>query len=433
MPATAQGAACALRGGPVPEMQSPDVYPLPSSGHSQHDHSKADPMRILMVNYEFPPVGGGGATANYYLAREMVRLGHEVTVLTSATAGVPLRETLDGIDVRRVRVFRRRRDFTSVHEMLQYITFATPRALWLAAWAHWDVIQTFFAVPSGLVGCWAARASRAVQVVRIGGGDLPGHERRFGLLHRLLRPVVGRVLRKVQARVVNSEGMHERATQAYPRLDFEIIYNGIDLELFHPTDGVPRDVPTVLFVSRLIERKGLQLLLPALATLMGEGVAFALMVVGDGPMREKLEEQTAALGLAERTEFLGLRPREEVPALYRRGDVFCLPSSSEGMANVILEALATGLPIITTRVPGTTELVVDGINGFVVPADDAAALVGPLRQLLSDAALRARMGARSRERSEAFSWTLMAERYVALYEKLISDRALRRARRPVHS
>ena len=414
---------------PLPTFGSPD----PHTGQSQHYHSKADRMRILMVNYEFPPVGGGGATANYYLAREMVRLGHEVTVLTSATAGVPFRETLDGIDVRRVRVFRRRRDYTSIHEMLQYIAFATPRAVRLAASAHWDVIQTFFAVPSGLVGCWAARASRAVQVVRIGGGDLPGHERRFGLLHKLLRPVVGRVLRKVQARVVNSEGMHERATQAYPRLDFEVICNGIDLELFYPADGGHRTVPTVLFVSRLIERKGLQLLLPALATLRDDGVEFRLLVVGDGPMREKLEQQTAALGLAQRTEFLGLRPRDEVPELYRRGDVFCLPSSSEGMANVILEALATGLPVITTQVPGTAELVVDGTNGFVVAADDPGALVEPLRQLLTDTALRAQMGARSRERSEGFSWTIMAEKYVALYEALISARAMRRAPGPMHT
>lgn len=384
-----------------------------------------------MVNYEFPPVGGGGATANYYLAREMVRMGHDVGVLTSATAGVPLRETVEGIDVHRVRVFRRRRDYTSIHEMLQYIAFATPPAVRLAR-AHWDVIQTFFAVPSGLVGCWAARASKAVQVVRIGGGDLPGHERRFGLLHKVLRPVVGRVLRKVQARVVNSEGMHERAMHAYPRLDFHVIHNGIDLELFHPPDGHPRAVPVVLFVSRLIERKGLHLLLPALARLLREGIELRLLVVGDGPMREKLQDQAAALGIADRTEFAGLRPREELPELYRRGDIFCLPSSSEGMANVILEALATGLPIVTTQVPGTAELVVDGVNGLVVAPDDADALVDPLRRLLGDARLRSEMGARSRERSEAFSWASMAEKYITLYEALITDRALARARRPMH-
>lgn len=377
-------------------------------------------MRILMLNYEFPPVGGGGATINYYLAREMVRLGHNVTVFTSATAGLPLHETVDGIDVRRVRILRRRLDYASVHEMLQYVILGTPHAIRLArAKPRWDVVQTFFAVPSGLVGCWAARACGAPQVVSLWGGDLPGHEKRFGLLHRLMHPIVGRVLRKVPARVVNSQGLCDRAVSIFPKLDFAVIPNGIDRDLFHPPDQPHDGVPTVLFVSRLIERKGLHLLLSALGTLLQEGVEFRVLVIGDGPMREKLEQQTAALGLTDRTTFLGLIDHGRLPELYRQGDIFCLPSASEGMASVVLEALATGLPIVTTDVPGTSELVTDGYNGFVAPIGDADALVAPLRRLLTDREFRREQGLRSRERSADFSWTVMAERYLALYASLI--------------
>ncbi len=377
-------------------------------------------MRILMLNYEFPPVGGGGATINYHLACEMVRLGHEITVLTSGPGDLPLHETVDGIDIRRVRIFRRRLDYASVHEMLQYVMLGTPHAIRLArAKPRWDIIQTFFAVPSGLVGCWAARASGAPQVVSLWGGDLPGHEKRFGLLHRILRPVVGRVLRKVPARVVNSQGLRDRAVQMFPRLDFAVIPNGIDRDLFHPPEQPHDGVPTVLFVSRLIERKGLHLLLRALGALLQEGIEFRVLVIGDGPMREKLEEQTLELGLSDRTTFLGLIDHLKLPEFYRQGDIFCLPSASEGMASVVLEALATGLPIVTTDVPGTSELVSDGHNGFVAPVGDADALVAPLRRLLTDHEFRREQGRRSRERSADFSWTVMAERYLALYASLI--------------
>jgi len=377
-------------------------------------------MRILIINYEFPPVGGGGATANYYLAREMVKKGHSVTVLTSGFYGLPRREDVEGIEVLRVPVWRRRRDFTKIHEMLQYVLSATPRAAIMGrrnAPARWDVVQTFFAVPSGLVGWWPATLSCTPHVIRLGGGDLPGHEKRFSLAHRVLRPVVGYLLKKAAARVVNSTGLKNRAQSTFPNLSFEVIYNGIDTERFYPSEFVPDDIPTMLFVSRLIERKGLQFLLAALAHVKKEGIPFWLLVVGDGPMRQQLQAQTEQLGLADMVQFLGLKPRDELPEIYRQGDIFCLPSSSEGMANVVLEALATGLPVVTTDVPGTAELVQDGANGFVVQPGSAEALVMPLKKLLSDATLRQDFGQVSRQRSLDFTWHKMAEKYLKLYEK----------------
>ena len=156
---------------------------------------------------------------------------------------------------------------------------------------------------------------------------------------------------------------------------------------------------------------------------MREGVEFRLLVIGDGPTREKLEAQTLELELSNRTTFLGMIDHMTLPEFYRQGDVFCLPSASEGMASVMLEALATGLPIVTTDVPGTAELVTEGHNGFVVPVGDADALVAPLRRLLTDHEFRRQQGGRSRERSMAFSWTVMAERYLALYASLIDRKA----------
>ncbi len=375
-----------------------------------------------MVNYEFPPVGGGGATANYYLAREMVKLGHAVRVVTSGFRGLPKREHVEGIEVVRVPVWRQRRDFTKMHEMLQYVLSATPRAAVMGrsrGAEAWDIVQTFFAVPSGLVGWWPARCGAIPHVIRLGGGDLPGHQKRFALAHRVLRPIVRCLLGGASARVVNSEGLRRRAEATFPDLPFDVISNGVDVELFRPREAEGAQIPTVLFVSRLSERKGLHLLLPALGRLLNEGPEFRLLVVGDGPMRSQLEQQTEQLGLSDIVDFVGLRPRSELPSIYRRGDIFCLPSASEGMANVILEALATGLPVVATDVPGSSELVEEGVNGFVVEPGNAEALGEPLRRLIGDADLRQRLGEASRQRSEHFAWSRMAGQYLKLYDGLM--------------
>lgn len=375
-------------------------------------------MRILMANYEFPPLGGGGATANYYLAREMVKAGNNVTVLTSGFRGLPNRADIDGIEVLRVPVWRRRRDYTKMHEMLQYVMLAAPKAASMGR--NWDIVQTFFALPSGLVGWWPSKLARIPHVIRIGGGDLPGHEKRFGTAHKILHPVLGKLLRGADARVVNSQGLQERARSVFPDLEFNIINNGVDTELFRPATDANNDVPTVIFVSRLIERKGLQFLIETLAGLNRNGVLFNLMVVGDGPMRAQLEAQVNDTGLTDRVQFLGLRDRAELPDIYRQGDMFCLPSSSEGMANVVLEAMATGLPVVTTAVPGTGELVQDGVNGFVIEKPDANLLRDPLNILLTDKKMRMRLGQESRRRSEEFAWSKMAAMYIEMYQNLIN-------------
>jgi glycosyltransferase involved in cell wall biosynthesis len=372
-------------------------------------------MRILIVNYEFPPVGGGGANANYYLAREMVRLGHEVTVVTSYFRGLPLSESVEGIRVLRVRLWRRRRDYTKFHEMLQYVAFAIPRLWALCRRERFDLVLCFFAVPSGPAGYVASRVAHAPLVIRLGGGDLPGHDPdRFGTLHRLLGPVVRWLLTRSAARVVNSEGLREKAEALFPGLSFNVIPNGIDLDEFQPPAVRANEPPVILFCSRLIERKGLQFLLPALATLRDEGVPFVLQVVGDGPLRPQLEQQVAELALGEQVQFLGLRGHEELPALYQAADIFVLPSVSEGMPNVVLEAIGCGLPVVGTDVPGMAELVTPGDNGYIVPAGQAQAFIVPLRELLSDADRRRALGQASRARAEKFGWRQLAQAFVNL-------------------
>jgi len=194
------------------------------------------------------------------------------------------------------------------------------------------------------------------------------------------------------------------------------------LEEFTPdAQGPVHNPPVVLFVSRLIERKGLQFLMPALASLGPDVGPWRLVVVGDGPRHEALLSQAMELGLTDRIEWLGQVAHDELSAIYRRADLFVLPSLSEGMPNVVLEAMASGLPILATRVPGSEELVRDGDNGFLVPAGDIAALGETLSRLLGDANLRRRMGLKSREFVSAYTWSSLAERYLDLVQQVRNE------------
>ena len=142
-----------------------------------------------------------------------------------------------------------------------------------------------------------------------------------------------------------------------------------------------------------------------------------LLLVGDGPLRAEIEQQVGALGLGSRVRFLGIRP--DVPDLLASADVFALPSVSEAASLTLMEAMASGLPVVVTDVGGNPELVTHGVEGLLIPRRDARAGAEALRTLLSDPSLRARMGqaAASRARSQ-YRLDATIQRYGELYARL---------------
>lgn len=148
----------------------------------------------------------------------------------------------------------------------------------------------------------------------------------------------------------------------------------------------------LLFVGRLAAVKGVPVLLEALAKARGGGTGASLTLIGDGPEREELQAQAAALGLTGAVTFAGYKSQDEVAQALGQADMLVLPSFAEGVPVVLMEAMAAGLPVIATRVGGVGELVEDGLTGLTVPPGDAAALARAIETLAGDAALRARLG-----------------------------------------
>jgi glycosyltransferase involved in cell wall biosynthesis len=376
--------------------------------------------RLLLLNYEYPPLGGGAAGATANMALALARGGDTVLVATSAFGDLPSREiTPDGVEIRRIPTLRRRADRSGVLEMLVFLASSCLFTPWLARRRRVDGIIAFFSVPCG-PAAWLAKILCGVPyVVSLRGGDVPGF-RYDGIevFHRLAGPVIGFVWRRAAAVVANSDGLAELARRFAPDTPIDVVHNGVDPDVFSPRTaddaaGAGRAPLRLAIAGRLVRQKGVDVTLQAMARL---DLPLELEVIGDGPIRAELEGLAAELGLRDRVRFSGWVDRSLLPDAYRRADIFVFPSRDEGMPNVVLEAMACGLPVIGTPIPGTRDLVADGETGLLIPVDDVAALADAVRALALDPQRRRAMGAAGRRRVvELFSWRAAAAAYRRMF------------------
>ena len=180
--------------------------------------------------------------------------------------------------------------------------------------------------------------------------------------------------------------------------------------------------PVVGCVTRLMEQKGVHVLIEAFAACLKVHPTASLVIAGDGPSRPRLERLARALGIGERVRFLGSVPHVHLGPIYANMDIFAFPSFGEGFGLALLEAMAWGKPIVASRVMAIPEIVLDGETGFLMPPSDPAGLARALLRLLGDEALRLRMGAAGRRRvEEAFTVERMARETASVYEEALAE------------
>ena len=240
-------------------------------------------------------------------------------------------------------------------------------------------------------------------------------ENRYALRKLLLRMAVffGTKLvvisEDMRAKVENKIGIKADA--------MSVVYNGTDATEFVPDEKIDRNNKTkVICVARLIPRKRIDLLLDASRELKQKGYCFDMTVVGGGELEGRLREIVSESELSDTIKLLG--ERKDIPLLLRSSNIFVLPSDDEGLPCSIIEAMASGLPVVASDVGGVRELVVDDENGFLFPAGNGAELFGALEKLIRDSEVQKKLGRRSREMFEQhFSTDVMASSYLEVYEE----------------
>ena len=302
-----------------------------------------------------------------------------------------------------------------------------PRLAWLRRGFPFDLLHAHTLTPDGLAALAVARALGVPVACTARGSDL--HTQPFESRARLAE--CRAVVRRVDALLTVSEALASVARSlGGPRVRPRVIYNGVDPTRFRPADdraaarrkmGLPEAGVLALFVGRVEAEKGAAELFEAFRDVAAARADLHLVVVGEGPLLEPARAELARAGLGARLHAPGRLPHEAIAGCMQAADLLLLPSWAEGMPNVVLEAMSTGLPCLVTPAGGVTEAVQDGYNGRVVPLRDARALASALADLAGSAAARRELGeAALRTARTRFSWTANAAAHLALYGEMLA-------------
>lgn len=383
------------------------------NAHSTIDRGKPTRrLRIAICISHFHPVIGGSERQMQRLAERWTQRGHQVSVLTRTRPDSPRHEMLGDVAVHRViRAAELGPAFgaTFISSLAaQLIGRARSFDIMVAAQLPWESVAT------GI----AAKVLRKPAVAFVASTGAEGDAR------QLLRAKGSRLLLALarnNSRLIalSDQGRRELLELGCPAETILQSTNGVDVEQFRPFEQDDKSARTVLFLSRLVTAKNPHVLLRAWANVNREG-RFPLLIGGDGPMAGELRQLAAELEL-KNVEFLG--QVSDVAAVHRRASVFVLPSPSEGCSNALLEAMASGLCPVVTRVPGNIDVVQDDVNGLFFEHDNDEELAAALNRVLNDAALRSRLATAARRHTvECHNLDNIAAELIECFTELCGSR-----------
>jgi glycosyltransferase involved in cell wall biosynthesis len=368
-------------------------------------------LKILSLTYEYPPIGGGGSIVAAAVNEELVRMGDDVVVLTSAMKGLPPRETVEGVDVHRSACLRRHRHYTTAAELLTTLLPAYRRGVQLIRTFKPDVIHTHFILPSGPLALALSERFNVPYVLTAHGSDVPGYNPdRFGLMHRMLKPAWRRIVEGAWSVTSPSRFLADMIRQQGCTVPLAIVPNG---HRPHAGLGVTRR-NRVLVVARMFPRKGVQHFIDAVGGVRGD---WEFVIAGDGPFRGQLEAQ--ARSVAPNVQFVGFVSRETLRSQYESSRILVFPSIQENFPMVLLEAMDAGCAIVTTNAEGCAEVVGDA--GLVVPKGDPEGIRAALERLMRDPELVQDLEVRARQRAATLTWPNIVGRYREVLQAAITQ------------
>jgi glycosyltransferase involved in cell wall biosynthesis len=376
-------------------------------------------MKILMLNYEFPPIGGGAANAHLHILTEYAGNNSlAVDVLTSAPRpGFITEKFSDNITIYKVGVHKKNLHFWRKTEVLEWLIKAGFHYRRLLRENDYDLVHAFFGFPTGWL-CYRT-AKKLPYIISLRGSDVPGYNIRLGLDYKLMAGLFRRIWSSAAAVVANSKGLRNLALEFMPGLEIKIIPNGIDTDKFHPSEKQTLTMPIqILTVSRLITRKRLDLLIKAVARAKEAGLNIRLNIAGQGNLMQPLQKIANELNIADSVSFMGRVPAEQMPQLYRDNDIFAMSSAHEGMSNAMLEAMASGLPIITNRCEGVEELIAD--NGIVIEQANAESIANAIKSVVENEKSYNATCIAARKKAKEFAWKKVADEYLNCYHQVLS-------------
>jgi teichuronic acid biosynthesis glycosyltransferase TuaC len=331
-------------------------------------------------------------------------------------AAAPTAETRHGIEVLHPRFPSIPKIGMSVAALLMYRAMVPVLRRLLAAGRRFDAIDAHYFYPDGVAAVWLGRRFGLPVVVTARGSDVTQLPQ-----YPIPRRLIGAVIARSAAMITVSAGLKDALLAlGAPANKVTVLRNGVDTVLFHPPsdrDALRRDLgltrKTLISVGLLVDRKGHHRTIEAMTKLPD----FELMIAGEGPERGRLTASIARLGLSDRVRLLGARPHAELPALYGAADASVLASSREGWANVLLESMACGTPVVASNIPGNPEVVRTRDAGLITADNTPDGIVASVRALFNSLPNRSA----TRAYAEPFSWDETTAGQLAVFRRVIAQ------------
>ena len=381
-------------------------------------------MRICFVSRRYFPAVSGMSIYAANLLRELVAAGHDLTMVSQfyggdhATVyggGPP--PPVPGVKVIGLEALGEQdggdfeRDIATLVDVIVAEHSQRP----------FDIVHAQYAYPTGWAALLASRRIGVPNVVSIQGGD--GHW--VGSCCETHRLAMVRTLEHAGALLIGGESfveeVHQRLGVARDR--FTVVPGAVDTARFHPREDGEANPLAILYHGRVDRRKGVLDFIEALHRLDRPELMWRATISGIGPDSEAARALAVERGLSEaRLRFLGYVAYDDAPAVFRDHDLFASPTYSEGFSNTILEAMASGLPVVSCRAVGVTDCLRDQDNSLLVEPGDVAALTAAIERLLADAALRARLARDAlQECRQRYSWNAVGREIMAVYNRLVGQ------------
>jgi len=375
-------------------------------------------MRILVLNHEFPPVGGGGGRAAESICQALAKRGHEIKVLTSHFKDLPREEQRDGFDIIRIPTLRTQPFRASFFSMVIYVLSGLWAGLRLVRLFHPDVIHVHFAVPAGALAWMLCKLTRVPYVLTAHLGDVPGGvPEKTGDWFRWIFPTTRWIWRDASARVAVSEFTRSLALNHYNE-EVLVIPNGIDVDRKNQASIRVNNPPVIVFAGRFMEQKSPLHIVQILNEI--KDLPWKCVMIGDGPLMPEVKKSISTLELGDRFLLTGWITPDEVMKQFEQSDILFMPSLSEGLPVVGVQALSKGLAIVASRVGGFVDLVDENQNGYLIEVGDRSGFKSKLQELLTNPSRLLSLRQASLKKAKSFEIAQIAERYEKIFMEIVT-------------